>query len=167
MKYLTLAILTAMTALTGCSLQGYSTESVYPDGVSTVYVEMFQNQSFRRDIEFDLSDALAKRIETHTPYKVVSNRNRADSVISGYIANADESSLSIERQTGRALEREVILHAVVSWKDMKTGEFLLENHRVNAAASYSQWLNQSFEYASTLAANKLAENIVDQMTIQW
>jgi hypothetical protein len=151
--------------LTGCS--GYSNESLYPKKVSSVYVEMFDNRSFWRGVDYKLTDALAKRIEAQTPYKVVSSRDRADSIINGQIVSIDQAGLSTERQTGRLLEKEVLLEAVVSWKDLKTGELLMNNQTVNASASYSEWQSQGFDYASALAANKLAQQIVEQMEVGW
>jgi hypothetical protein len=155
------------TVLTGCEGSGYSNASLYPEGVGTVYVEMFDNQSFRRGIEYELTDALAKRIESQTPYKIVTSRDRADTVISGQIVQANESVLTTERQIGRALEKNIELRAVVSWKNLRTGELLIDNKTVSASASYSEWQNQSFAYASTLAANSLAERIVELMEAGW
>jgi len=150
---------------TGCS--GYSSESLYPRNISSVYVEMFDNRSFWRGVEYKLTDALAKRIESQTPYKVVSSCDRADSIMNGQIVSIDQSKLSTERQTGRPLEKEVLLEAVVSWKNLKTGELLMNNQTVDASVSYSEWQSQSFEYASALAANKLAQQIVEQMELGW
>ena len=160
--------LIAAVCLCGCAeMAGYSSESLFPEDVDSVYVQMFDNRSFRRGVEYELSDALAKRIEAETPYKIISNRNRADTVISGQIVQITESVLSRERQIGRALEKEVQLQAVVSWKNLKTGELLINNKSVNASANYSEWQNQSFGYASTLAANNLARRIVELMEKEW
>ncbi len=154
--------------LCGCGeMSGYSNESLFPAEVSSVYVEMFDNRSFRRGVEYELTDALGKRIEAETPYKIISSRDRAETVISGRIEQVNESVLSSERETGRALERAVELRAVVNWKNLKTGELLIDNRSVSASASYSEWQNQGFNYASTLAANKLAEKIVELMERQW
>ena len=161
-------IITACLYLTGCSqMAGYSNQSLFPEDVSTVYVEMFDNTSLRRGTEYILSDALAKNIESQTPYKIVSDRSRADTVISGQITSIGEAVLSAERETGRALEKEVLLHAVVDWKNLKTGQLLIDNQTAVASASYSQWQNQSFEYASALAANNLARKIVELMEKEW
>jgi hypothetical protein len=153
-----------LLTLAGCA--GYSNTSLYPKDVATVYVEMFDNQSFRRGIEFELTDAL-KRIEAQTPYKIVTNRDKADTVISGQIVQAKESVLTTERQIGRALEKNIELRAVVSWKNLRTGELLIDNKAVSASASYSEWQSQSFAYGSTLAANSLAERIVELMGSGW
>lgn len=146
---------------------GYSNESLYPEKVNSVYVEMFDNRSFRRGIEYELSDAVAKRIELHSPYKIVTDRNTADTVISGYLQQVEERTLTVERQTGRALEQEVVLAAIVTWKDLNTGQFLIEREEVAGSASFSRWQGQSFDYGSALAANNLARRIVELMEKEW
>ncbi len=146
---------------------GYSNASLFPSDVNNVYLEMFDNRSFRRGIEWTLTDALAKRIEVDTPYKILSNRDRADSVMSGQIVMAGESVLTIERDTGRALEKEVVLTAVVNWKNMKNGKLMVNSRTVTAVATYSDFQGQDFTYASDVAANKLAQDIVQLMENPW
>lgn len=152
----------------GCAaLKGYSNESLFPKNVKSVCLDMFDNQTFRRGIEYELSDALAKRIESETPYKIVTDRNRADTIISGQIVSIGETALSIERETGRILEKEVELQAVVNWKNLNTGELLINNQTVSSSASYSEYQMQDFKYGSSLAANKLARKIVELMEKKW
>ncbi len=154
--------------LGGCGAStGYSNDSLFPSGIGSVYLQMFDNRSFRRGIEFTLSDALAKRVEADTPYKIVSSRDRADSVMSGQIVTAGESILTIERDIGRALEKEVVLTAVVNWKNMKDGQLMINSRTVTATATYSDFQGQDFTYASSVAANKLARSIVELMKNQW
>lgn len=154
--------------LGGCrGASGYSNATLFPSDVGTVYLEMFDNRSFRRGVEYTLTDALAKRIEAQTPYKIVSDRDRADSVMSGQLVRIGEGILTIERDTGRALEKEALLTAVVSWKNLKTGRLMINNETITAAASYSGFQNQDFTYASAVAANKLATNIVELMQNPW
>jgi hypothetical protein len=160
-----ITVATVCFCLAGCG--GYSNESLYPDEVGTVYVEMFENETFNRGTEYELTDALAKRIEAETPYKIVSNRDRADTVLSGHLVSVDKSVLTFERQTGRALEKDIELRAVVSWKNLKTGKLLIDSKTVEATASYSEWQNQGTTYASGLAANKLAVKIVELMEKEW
>lgn len=160
--------LASVLTFCGCGIMsGYSNESLFPQEVGSVCLEMFDNQSFQRGVEYELSDALAKRIESETPYKLVSSKDRADTVLNGKIVSVGRSVLNIERETGRALEKQVELTAVVNWKNLKTGELLIDNTSVSASADYSEWQNQGLDYASTLAANKLAQRIVELMEKQW
>ena len=128
---------------------------------------MFDNQTFRRNVEYELSDALSKRIEAETPYKIVSSQDYADTVISGQIVSIGEAALTIDQQTGYVLEKQVNLNAVVSWKNLKTGELLIDNQSVNSSASYSEFQQQDYQYGSNLAANKLARSIVELMEKKW
>ncbi len=154
--------------LSGCSpLKGYSNDSLFPEDVHTVCVQMFDNRSFRRNMEYDLTDALAKRIEAQTPYKIVSDQDRADTLITGQIVSISDSALTMDRELGRALEKELNVTAVVNWKNLKTGDLLIDNKTVIASADYSQFLNQGVGYAKNLTANKLAEQIVGLMEEKW
>ncbi|MBN2589461.1 MAG: hypothetical protein JXA96_06340 [Sedimentisphaerales bacterium] len=130
-------------------------------------MKMFDNQTFRRGVEYELSDALAKRIEAQTPFKIVSSQDYADTVISGQIISIGEFALNIERQTGHVLEKEVGVNSVVNWKNLKTGELLIDNKTIGASATYSDYQQQDFKYGSSLAANNLAQNIVELMEKKW
>lgn len=152
----------------GCAdMGGYSNKSLFPQDVSSVCLEMFENKSFRRGVEYELSDALSKRIEAATPYKIISSKDRADTVMSGQIILINESVLSVERESGQPLEKEVQLSAVVNWKNLKTGQLLIDNKTVTSQATYSAYQDQDFSYASSLAANKLARSIVELMEKEW
>lgn len=151
--------------LSGCA--GYTNDSLYSNDVRTVYVEMFDNTTFYRDLEYTLTDAIAKRIETDTPYKIVSNKNTADTIISGKITSMGSSALTLDRNTGRSLENLAEVTAEFNWKNLKTGQYIVQNCSVTSSWGYSTFQAQSFENASKVAANKLAERIVEQMQTGW
>jgi len=164
---LLVGMMLSAVALSGCGTGGYSNETLFPAGIRSVRLEMFDNRSFRRGVEYELSDALAKRIETETPYKIISDKDRSDSVVSGQLVAISEAALTIDRDVAQPLEREVILTAVVTWKNLNTGQLMINNKTVTAAASYSEFQNQDFSYASALAANKLARRIIELMESNW
>ena len=167
-SYIALCFCVLCLGLCGCDgMAGYSNESLFPEDVRSVCLEMFDNQTFRRGVEYELSDALAKRIEVDTPYKIVSDSDRADTVISGQIVSIGEFALSTDRELGTVLEKEVELQAVVNWKNLKTGQLMIDHIKVSASASYSRYQQQDFKYASTLAANNLARKIVELMERKW
>lgn len=162
------SVISCLLFNSGCKcLDGYSNESLHRQDITSVYVEMFDNKTFERGIEYELTDALAKRIEVETPYKIITNRNRADTVISGHITSFGTSVLSVEQESGRALEKQVVLKVQVSWKNLKTAALLIDEREVQASASYSEWQNQGTGYATSLAANKLARKITELMEKQW
>ncbi len=162
--YIFIPALFAALFFAGCS--GYSSRSLYPEDIKSVYIEMFENTTFWRDIEYDLTDAVAKRVEADTPYKIISDRNKADTILSGKIAGVSNSPLTLEPETGRPLETQAEVFASFTWKDLRTGQYLAQD-TISATASFSNFQDQGFDYASKVAANKLAERIVEQMQVGW
>lgn len=160
------AILAVALLAGGCG-SNYSHGWLYPEGVSTVYVEMFDTRDFRRGHEYILTDAIAKHLETDTPYKIVSDRNIADSVLSGQLGSVGQSTLNYERNTGSAFESETRVFVTVSWKNLKTGELFIDNETVEATATFSSQAGQDFEYASRVALNRAAERVVELMQTKW
>ena len=133
----TMSSLVFCAAISGCSLKGYSNNWIYPKGVTTVYVEMFDTGSFRRGYEYILTDAICKRIEAQTPYKIVSDMDRADTVLSGQMLGISKSTLATDRFSSRPLESEANTVVTVNWKNLRTGELLINNERTHAFASFS------------------------------
>ena len=150
--------------LAGC--QGYQNDWPYPTQIQTVYVEMFDTTGFRRGHEYTLTDAICKRIEANTPYKIVSDRNVADSVLSGRM-NIGRSVLATDYYSARPIEQETMVRVSVTWKDLKTGNLLLEGKEVQAAASYSSSMGQTFEYSADRAVNEAAVRVVELMENPW
>jgi hypothetical protein len=167
LKKLVFWAILAVTLLAGGCGSNYSHGWLYPESISTVYVEMFDTRSFRRGHEYVLTDAIAKHIETDTPYKIISDRNIADSVLSGQLGSIGQRTLNYERNTGSAFESETRVFVTVSWKNLKTGQLFIDNETVEATATFSLQAGQDFEYASRVAMNRAAERVVELMQTKW
>jgi hypothetical protein len=170
MKYFYFVLAVAAAAgLTGCGqggAAGYQNTWLHPQEISSVYVEMFDTGGFRRGYEFELTDAVCKRIEAQSPYKIVSDRSLADSILSGTVT-AGSGVVAGDRYTGRALERETFVQVRVTWKNLKTGRLMLDNEMVYASASYADQLGQTFDSAAGAALNKAAQKVVELMEQPW
>ena len=163
-------VLACMVAvISGCvgGIGEYANGGLYPDDVVSVYVEMFDSSSLRRQHEVVLTDAICKRIESETPYKIVSDRNRADTVLSGNLSSVGSGVLATDRNTGGTLEREATAVVVVSWMNLKTGELLVDSETVTGTASYSSNLGQEFDYAARVAVNNAAVRVIELMEKPW
>ncbi len=159
--------LTALLLLAGgCGLEGYSNSWLYPEDIRSVYVEMFDTGGFRRGHEVTLTDAVCKRIEAQTPYKIISDRDQADSVLSGVLQTGN-SVLTVDRYTGRPLEQESLIQVTFTWKNLRTGQVLINNETLITSAPYSAFLDQDYEYSAALAVNKAAQRIVERMETPW
>ena len=162
-------LILALIAAYGCSLtgcQGYQNDWPYPQQIQSVYVEMFDTSSFRRGHEFTLTDSICKRIESQTPYKIVSDRNVADSVLSGRMG-IGTSVLATDYYSARPIEQETMVRVSVTWKDLKTGEMLLEGEEIYASSTYSKPMGQTFEYSINRAVNEAAVRVVELMETPW
>jgi hypothetical protein len=155
-----------MVSLRADRLSGVFQFMLHRQDVSTVYVEMFDADSFRRGYEFTLTDAICKRIEAQTPYKIVSDRNVADTVLSGSMS-VGIGTLAGERWTGRPLEQETMIAVNVTWKNLKTGQVLVDGKTIYGSASYSSQLGQTIDYSVDRAVNKVAQKVVELMEQPW
>ena len=160
-------VLSGLLLLAGsCSLEGYSNSWPYPEQIRSVYVEMFDTSSFRRGYEYVLTDAICKRIEAQTPYKIISDRDQADSILSGSLQTRN-SVLTVDRSSGSPLEQEALATVTFSWKNLRTGEVLINNEMVRTSAPYSHFLDQTYEYSAHEAVNKAAQRVVERMENPW
>jgi hypothetical protein len=163
-KQVALWMIGSIAVLVGC--QGYSNSWLHRQDVNTVYVEMFDNGSFRRGFEYTLTDAICKRIESQTPYKIVTDRNVADTILSGSVT-VGVGVLASDRWTGKPLEQETTAAVIVTWKNLKTGQILVDNQVVYGAASYASSMGQTEAYSIDVAVNKAAQKTVELMEKSW
>lgn len=165
------AVLLVMAFSAGCAsdpTQGYAAASVFAGDTATVAVQVFKNDTYERDIEFDLTDALIKEIEARTPYKVTSP-SRADTILTGRIRSVERVQLSKSRLTG--LSEEVTLRVTIDleWKDLRTGEprLKLESFTANSLFLPSRPSSEPIEIGQFGVVQSLARDIVSQMQADW
>lgn len=160
---ISLAAAATIAMLAGC---GYSNCSLHPQNVRTVYVEMFQSKEFRRGIEFQLTEALRKQIDSRTPYRNAP-KERADTVITGEVLEWREATLG--KDFVAALPRETAATLVVRfrWQDMRTGKLLANQPRLLTTVTYVRPVGETVYNAREEATNKLARLIVERMETAW
>ena len=152
----------ALSFVIGC---GYSTERPFRKDLQTIHVEMLQSKEFRRELEFKLTEALVKRIEMDTPYRVAP-RDRADSVISGEILKVQQRTLGTDFDTDLPRETGVTFVMNWRWKDLRTGE-LRELPRHVYTTSYIPPVAETFDTATVRGLDGLAQQIVEAMEKDW
>jgi hypothetical protein len=83
-------------ALASC---GYSTKRLTRvEGVSTIAVAQFENDTYRRDLEFRLTQAVAQEVRARTSFRIASPAS-ADAVLTGTIRSAETTMLLEDRDT--------------------------------------------------------------------
>jgi hypothetical protein len=132
-RHAALAVLLAGLLLPGCesgghfTFLGYTTRPNYDTCIKTVYVPEFQSlillDETRRQIPFTLTRAVVREIELKTPYKVVSDRCKADTELTGTVMTLTKNLLN-RNQLNEVREAETVLTVGIVWKDLRTGEYL-------------------------------------------
>ncbi len=157
--------------IAGCSSdprEGYSTRSVFPDQIRTIAVPIFQNDTFDRDIEFHLTAALIRSIESRTPYRAA-GREQADSILMGQITKVELDPLSTSTTTG--LGEEVVVRVTIDfqWRMLDLDRTLVERKSFSGHGLFtpSQPASERIELGRFSAVQQLADDIVDEMQAAW
>ncbi len=155
-----------MLACAVCSGCGYSLRRPFPANVRTVYVEMFQSREFRRGLEFTLTESLQKRILQDTPYRIA-DKSTADTMISGEILEVRQNTLGRMYYTGQPRELQATFVIRFQWKDLRSGQVLVDQPRFVQSIEYVPPIGQTFDNAADAALDDLAERMVEQMMSSW
>ncbi len=156
-------LLLVAVLLSGC---GYSMRRPFNSGVRTIHVEMFQNRDFRRTLEFRLTEAIVKRLEMDSGYRVTTRQN-AQTVLSGELVEVHQNVLGDSYATD--LPRETSATFVVSyrWKDQRTGAVLAERQRFGVTATYIRPAGETFFDGAVRGLDSVAEQLVESMESSW
>jgi hypothetical protein len=167
---------------------GYTTRPNYDTAIHTVRVPIFKNTSFRRGLEFELTQAVVREIEAKTPFKVVSASCPADTELTGTIVSLNKNVIN-RNQLNEVRDAETILAVEIIWKDLRTGEILSKPKpkpgpdgslppppppgtpppvlTVQSTGRFIPELGQSLTTAEKENVDRLAVQIVSMMEIPW
>uniref|UniRef100_A0A7C2NZA9 LptE family protein n=1 Tax=Schlesneria paludicola TaxID=360056 RepID=A0A7C2NZA9_9PLAN len=157
-------------ALSGC---GYMVGNAYGPEVRTIEVPVFQNDSFRRGIEYQLTEAVQKEIQTRTPYRLAKGPG-ADTRLTGRIVDIRKDVLG-ETQFDDPRELQLSLFIHVTWEDLRTGQLLASQEvpiqpqaiPLVGQAEFAPEVGQSLATATQDATERLARQIVNMLETPW
>lgn len=145
---------------------GYHWGSVYRPGIKTVAVPTFGTRDYHRGVEFQLSEALIKKIEEFTPYKVVP-RERADTVLEGEVVAVRTTTLNLDPHTATPQEMQYEVTVDFTWKDLRSGKILVSRDNFSNTTTYYPTLGEGEFVGSENSVERLAGDIVTQMESDW
>lgn len=164
------------TALIACGLiscgadatRGYAFSSTRQSEVRSVAVPIFNNTTFTRGIEFDLTDALVKEIQRTTPW-AITRSDAAQTVLTGTITGSDLRPLTFVRSEGYVQEMAVRLTVDFEWRDVRTGRLLASRRGLTAAETFvpARPAGERLELGEHAAVAELARIIVAEMRTDW
>lgn len=163
--------LLAPLSVAGC---GYMIGGGYNTDIATVEVPMFTSQSFRRGLEFQLTEAVQRQIKDRTPYRLAS-APFADTRLTGNIVSLSKRPLTFtpgdeprELQLSYAVE--------VTWTDLRSNRGVLYQDVIEippdlvhlvADAEFAPEVGGSLATGNQEAIDRLARRIVEMMEAPW
>lgn len=159
-------LLSALTWTAGCASSGYTWGNTYRSDVRTIAVPAFGTKDFSRGDEIVLTQALIAQIESRTPYKVVP-QDRADTVLEGLVVSVGRGTVSIDRFTAIPQEATYSITVDFTWKDLRTGQILVERRNFDQSSTYYPTLGEGRFAGRQVTAEALAASIVDELQGDW
>jgi len=154
----------------GC---GYMVGGPYRQDIETVHVPIFESKSFRRGVEFQLTEAVHKEIQKQTHFRLV-KEPEADTKLTGRIVRIDKRVLG-ETAFDEPRELQYQIAIEVTWEDLRTRR-ILRQRKIEIApdvvqllshADFSPELGQSQATARQRATENLARQVVQMMQTPW
>ncbi|MBI2559595.1 MAG: hypothetical protein HYW14_00465 [Planctomycetes bacterium] len=148
--------------LSGC---GYSTRSLLRRDLEGIYVPIFDNDTFRRGLEFGLTKAVKDEILFRTRLKIV-DKEDADAILYGKIADVQENVLS-ENIADDIVEGSVTVLLDIKLVDARTGRNVIEKKGLQWKTEYIGRRGEAVSTAENEAFVDIAERIVNLMEEDW
>ena len=145
---------------------GYTSRSLFDESIKSVQVNIFSTKEFRRGLEFELAEALVKRIEADTPYKVLKGP-QADTVLDGQLVAVRQAVLANLYGSGLPAEKQQQMVVNFTWKDRRSGRILAQGKDVRVVAEYNPPVGETFYTGQQELMDKMARKIVDHMRQNW
>lgn len=153
--------------LPGCG-SFYSFRAPFDKSVRTVYVPIFKSQSYRRDLNWQLTDLVIKEIEKRSLYKVVGRPDEADTILEGTIMNADKNII-VENPYNLPRQLTAMLSVKVTWTHNPPTK--QEEGRppvlVSESVPFVPEVGESASSGFYMACQRIATQIVDMMEEPW
>ena len=159
-----------LAALPGC---GYTFGTPMVQGVRTVHVPVFKSDSFRRNLDYLLTEAVQKEVRTRTGYRL-DDAETADTILRGRIVEIRKTPLS-ENRFDDPRELQLMVGAEVTWVDRRSGQILQQQtfplgpelSQQASSVSFAPEVGHSLATAQQESATRLAARIVDLLEAPW
>ena len=151
-----LVALAWLLSLAGC---GYRSGALIPPHVESVHVEMFDNETFRRELEIPLTRALKDEVARRTNLRLAT-AGAADSTLSGTITRVRARAIVYD-QADEVLTQDITVHVRFEWRDARGR--LLSSSTVSETVQRFAPRDETQADAVQAAIQDLAERIIEEM----
>ena len=148
--------------------------STFPHQIHSISVPVFENDTYRRGIELQLTEAVHKEIKLRTHIKLA-NESTAQTKLTGRIVRIQKRVLG-ETQFDDPRDLQYQLRVEFRWEDLQTGEILKQQtvpieNRWNSSANDADFASRAgstlVRQQSNKQSNGVAAQIVDQLEVAW
>ncbi len=130
---------------------------LYPAGHDRVFVETFYNETFYRDVEFELGDQIVSEILSR-PGLHLSSKDDAEVVIRGRVLNVQQNVLSENPKLNPTSESTTVT-VEVRLEDARTGA-VLKRRKLTEKGEFVQSVGETLDVGRSTALRFLAREIV-------
>ena len=156
--------------ISGC---GYTVGNGFTPDIKTVSVPIFENDTYNRGLEYQLTEAVQKEIQNRTPYRLARGSD-ADTRLTGRIVKVRKDVLG-ENANDDPRQLQLSIMVRVTWENLRTGEILAQKQvpvdpaaiPLISQAGFAPELGQSQATATQTAINQLAKHIINMMEMPW
>lgn len=156
----------------GC---GYTTKTVLPQSISTIYVDTVKNQimiqktyAYEPGVEMEITNAIINRLHRDGNLKVVGTPEEADVVLEPILVGYEQEGVRFSRLERAQEFRLFIVLDLRLWKPT-TGELLWREENFSGDTEYFVTPVRSLgrDEATREAIDRLARNVVDRIVEDW
>ena len=162
-------VVLALLALTACSgAKGFKSGTTLPTKYRSIAVPVFQNATYDRQVGYQLTEALQKRVQQASGYAIASE-GTADTVLRGKVTKVDIKQISQSLGTGLSEEVGVTVTIDWEWVDMRTGKPIVARNGFASSGTVvaSRPQAEPLDLARYQAIQRLADDVVANMQADW
>lgn len=156
--------------VSGC---GYMIGPAHDAQLCTISVPIFRNETFRRHLEYPLTEAVQKEIQKRTAMRIVHD-SEAQTRLTGTIVDVGKTVLG-ENRFDDPRELQLGMTVRVKWENLRNGRIISQQDIVLDADTVSLFTQSDFapEVGHSLATatqdsiEQTARRIVDMMDAPW
>lgn len=143
---------------------GYRLDGTFPAEHRTVSVDVFENRTFVPELGADVAEAVAREIQTRTPYRIA-GVERSDTVLTGVVRRVEQDLLSRTPTTSLPQEVEVRVRIDFTWTDARTGAVLASAEGLEQVGRFVPpgTVGERVEVGDRQAIDRLAADVVSLM----
>ena len=141
-----------MLTLFGCGYALVGRGTNIPDDVRSVYLEAFENETRRAEVEQFVTQAIADELLTRRRFSLSASILESDAILSGAVSRFRVQPVAFDRE-GRATEYEITIEARVRF------------YRRGAPDDESLWSSQRYIFRQNYEVELESSSFIDQENI--